>query len=101
MTSLLIGALALVGSFTVYYLAFKVLSNFLDWLNDFKYKIERKAQKTREKIAVKKFLKEEKERELQEAILRMRAEKLKKEKMLSDLANDLENDDTKEEYKTF
>lgn len=101
MTSLLIGALALVGSFTVYYLAFKVLSNFMDWMNDFKYKIERKAQKTRDKIAVKKFIKEEKERELKEAILRMRAEKLKKEKMLSDLANDLENDDTKEEYKTF
>lgn len=101
MTSLLIWALALVGSFTVYYLAFKVLSNFLDWVNDFKYKIERQSQKTRDKIAVKKFLKEEKERELKEAILRMRAEKLKKEKMLSDLANDLENDDTKEEYKTF
>ena len=101
MTSLLIGALALVGSFTVYYLAFKVLSNFMDWMNDFKYKIERKAQKTRDKIAVKKFIKEEKERELKEAILRMRAEKIKKEKMLSDLANDLENDDTKEEYKTF
>lgn len=101
MTSLLIGALALVGSFTVYYLAFKVLSNFMDWMKDFKYKIERKAQKTRDKIAVKKFIKEEKERELKEAILRMRAEKLKKEKMLSDLANDLENDDTKEEYKTF
>ncbi|QOC57429.1 hypothetical protein phi9181_ORF059 [Enterococcus phage 9181] len=101
MTSLLIGALALVGSFTVYYYAFKVISNFLDWMNDFKYKIERQSQKTRDKIAVKKFLKEEKERELQEAILRMKAEKLKKEKMLSDLANDLENDDTKEEYKTF
>lgn len=101
MTSLLIGALALVGSFTVYYLAFKVLSNFLDWLNDFKYKIERKAQKTREKIAVKKFLKEEKERELQEAILRMRAEKIKEEKLISELANDLEEDDTKEEYTTF
>lgn len=101
MTSLLIGALALVGSFTIYYLAFKVLSNFLDWLNDFKYKIERKAQKTREKIAVKKFLKEEKERELQEAILRMRAEKIKEEKLISELANDLEEDDTKEEYTTY
>lgn len=101
MTSLLIGALALVGSFTVYYLAFKVLSNFMDWMNDFKYKIERKAQKTRDKIAVKKFIKEEKERELKEAILRMRAEKLKEEKMLSDLANDLEEDDTKEEYTTY
>lgn len=101
MIDLLIGALALVGSFTVYYYAFKVISNFLDWMNDFKYKIERQSQKTRDKIAVKKFLKEEKERELQEAILRMKAEKLKKEKMLSDLANDLENDDTKEEYKTF
>lgn len=101
MTNLLIGALALVGSFTVYYLAFKLMSNFLDWMNDFKYKIERQSQKTRDKIAVKKFLKEEKEKELQEAILRMKAEKLKKEKMLSDLANDLENDDTKEEYKTF
>lgn len=101
MTSLLIGALALVGSFTVYYLAFKVLSNFMDWMNDFKYKIERKAQKTRDKIAVKKFIKEEKERELKEAILRMRAEKIKEEKMLSDLANDLEEDDTKEEYTTY
>ena len=101
MTSLLIGALALVGSFTVYYLAFKVLSNFLDWMNDFKYKIERQAQKTRDKIAVKKFLKEEKERELQEAILRMRAEKIKEEKLISELANDLEEDDTKEEYTTY
>lgn len=101
MTNLLIGALALIGSFTVYYYAFKVLSNFLDWLNDFKYKIERKAQKTREKIAVKKFLKEEKERELQEAIIRMRAEKIKEEKLISDLANDLDDDDTKEEYTTY
>lgn len=101
MTSILIGALALVGSFTVYYYAFKVLSNFLDWMNDFKYKIERKAQKTRDKIAVKKFLKEEKERELQEAILRMRAEKIKEEKLISELANDLDGDDTKEEYTTY
>ncbi len=101
MTSLLIGALALIGSFTVYYYAFKVLSNFLDWINDFKYKIERQSQKTRDKIAVKKFLKEEKERELQEAILRMKAEKLKEEKLISELANDLEDDDTKEEYTTY
>lgn len=101
MTSLLIWALALVGSFTVYYLAFKVLSNLLDWVNDFKYKIERQSQKTRDKIAVKKFLKEEKERELQEAILRMRAEKLKEEKLINELANDLEEDDTKEEYTTY
>lgn len=101
MTSLLIGALALIGSFTVYYLAFRALSNFLDWMNDFKYKIERHSQKTRDKIAVKKFLKEEKERELQEAILRMRAEKLKEEKLISELANNLEDDDTKEEYTTY
>lgn len=101
MNSILIGALALVGSFTVYYYAFKVLSNFLDWMNDFKYKIERKAQKTRDKIAVKKFLKEEKERELKEAILRMRAEKIKEEKLISELANDLEEDETKEEYTTY
>lgn len=101
MTSLLIGALALVGSFTVYYLAFKVLSNLMDWMNDFKYKIERQSQKTRDKIAVKKFLKEEKERELQEAILRMKAEKIKEEKLISELANDLDDDDTKEEYTTY
>lgn len=101
MTNLLIGALALVGSFTVYYYAFKVLSNFMDWMNDFKYKIERKAQKTRDKIAVKKFLKEEKERELQQAILRMKAEKIKEEKLISDLADDLANDDTEEEYTTY
>lgn len=101
MTSLLIGALALIGSFTIYYLAFKVLSNFMDWIKDFKYKIERQSQKTRDKIAVKKFLKEEKERELQEAILRMKAEKIKEEKLISELANDLEEDDTKEEYTTF
>lgn len=101
MIDLLIGVLALVGSFTVYYYAFMVLSNFLDWMNDFKFKIERRSQKAKDKIAVKKFLKEEKERELQEAILRMKAEKLKKEKMLSDLANDLENDDIKEDYTTY
>lgn len=101
MTSLLIGALAVIGSFTVYYYTFKALSNFMDWINDFKYKIERQSQKTRDKIAVKKFLKEEKERELQEAILRMKAEKLKKEKLLNELATDLEDDDTKEEYTTF
>lgn len=101
MLNLLIGALALVGSFTVYYLAFKVLSNFLDWMNDFKFKIKRRSQKAKDKIAVKKFLKEEKERELQEAILRMKAEKLKEEKFINDLANDLEEDDTKEEYTIY
>ena len=63
MTNLLIGALALVGSFTVYYYAFKVLSNFMDWMNDFKYRIERGSQRAKDRIAVKKFLKEEKERE--------------------------------------
>lgn len=101
MVNLLIGALALVGSFTVYYYTFKALSNFLDWMNDFKFKIERRSQKAKDKIAVKKFLKEEKEREIQEAILRMKAEKLKEEKILNELANDQEEDDTKEEYTTY
>lgn len=101
MVNLLIGALALVGSFTVYYYTFKALSNFLDWMNDFKFKIERRSQKVKDKIAVKKFLKEEKEREIQEAILRMKAEKLKDEKLLNELANDLEEDDKKEDYTTF
>lgn len=93
--------LAFVGLATVYYGLFKLVNYLMDTTNDLKFKLERELNKKREKIAVKKFIKEEKEKELEKAILRMRAEKLREEKALSEIAQNLEDDDNDNDLEIF
>lgn len=93
MINLILYILAFVGLATVYCGLFKLVDYLMDTTNDLKYKLERELQKRHEKIAVKKFIKEEKEKEIEKAILRMHAEKLREEKAFSELFQNIADDD--------
>jgi len=97
MINIILYLLAFIGLATVYYGLFKLVNYLMDTANDLKYKFERELQKRHEKIAVKKFIKEEKEKEIEKAILRMHAEKLREEKALSELVQNIADDDGDDE----
>lgn len=102
MINITLYVLAFIGLATVYYSLFKLVNYLMDTTNDLKFKIEKELHKRREKIAVKKFIKEEKEKEIEKAILRMRAEKLREEKAISEIAINLEDDsDDEKEFEIF